>query len=68
MERWRTKGDLMVMKVGDLVNNLNSRVGLLGIIVGWHVSTHGRFPLVHWNDGRTAWIVAHRVEVISARR
>jgi len=56
------------MKVGDLVNNLNSRVGLLGIIVGWHVSTHGRFPLVHWNDGRTAWIVAHRVEVISASR
>ena len=56
------------MKVGDLVNNLNSRVGLLGIIVGWHVSAHGHFPLVHWNDGRTAWIVPHRVEVISASR
>ena len=57
------------MKVGDLVNNLNSECGLLGVIVGWHVcEPHGRFPLIHWNDGRTAWIVAHRVEVISASR
>jgi hypothetical protein len=68
LERWRTKGDLMVMKVGDLVNNLNSECGLLGVIVGWHVSTHGRFPLIHWNDGRTSWIIAHRVEVISESR
>jgi len=57
------------MQVGDLVRNLNSRVGLLGVIVGWHASDHaGRQPLVHWNDGRTAWIVAHRVEVINANR
>jgi hypothetical protein len=57
------------VKVGDLVNNLNSECGLLGVIVGWHVSAnHGRFPLIHWNDGRTAWIVPHRVEVISESR
>jgi len=57
------------VKVGDLVRNLNSRVGLLGVIVGWHASDHaGRQPLVHWNDGRTAWILAHRVEVINASR
>jgi hypothetical protein len=53
------------MQVGDLVKNLNSEYGMLGIIVGWHVSIQGRFPLVHWNDGRTAWIVPHRVEVVS---
>ena len=57
------------MKVGDLVNNINSECGLLGVIVGWHVcEPHGRFPLIHWNDGRTSWIIQHRVEVISASR
>ena len=57
------------MSVGDLVNNLNSECGLLGVIVGWHASEeHGRCPIVHWNDGRTAWIVTHRVEVINASR
>jgi len=57
------------MQVGDLVNNLNSECGLLGVIVGWHASEeHGRCPIVHWNDGRTAWIPTHRVEVINASR
>jgi hypothetical protein len=57
------------MKAGDLVRSLSSSRELLGIIVGWHVSAnHGRFPLIHWNDGRTSWIIAGRVEVISASR
>jgi hypothetical protein len=57
------------MKVGDLVNNLSSSRELLGIIVGWHVSANrSRFPLIHWNDGRTSWIIAHRVEVLSESR
>ena len=25
-------------------------------------------PVVHWNDGRTSWIMAHRVEVINESR
>jgi len=58
------------MKVGDLVRNLSSESELLGIIVGWHVSANHRwrFPLIHWNDGSTSWIIAHRVEVINESR
>ena len=52
------------MKVGDLVRNLNSESGMLGIIVGWH--SGGKIcPIVHWNDGRTSWVMPHLVKVIT---
>ena len=62
------------MQVGDLVRNLNSESGLLGIVVDWtdtkwHDNTQNvNHPVVHWNDGRTSWIMANRVEVINEDR
>ncbi len=57
------------MQVGDLVRNRNSEGGMLGIIVGWQDLSHeGLQPIVHWFDGRTSWIMAHRVEIINASR
>ena len=59
------------MKVGDLVRNLNSESGLMGIIVGWeniNRVSNTIAPMVAWQDGRVSWIVAHRVEVVSESR
>ena len=62
------------MQVGDLVRNLNSESGLLGIVVDWtdtkwpDNTQNVNHPVVHWNDGRTSWIMAHRVEVINEDR
>ena len=56
------------MIVGDLVRNLNSESGMLGIIVGWaniDRSLGTIVPMVHWNDGRTGWVMPHLVTVIS---
>ena len=55
------------MRVGDLVRNLNSEGGLLGVIVGWQYNVGGAgYPVVYWNDGRKSWIQAHRVEILNA--
>ena len=59
------------VKVGDLVRNLNSESGLMGIIVGWeniNRVSNTIAPMVAWQDGRVSWIVAHRVEVVSESR
>ena len=62
------------MKIGDLVRNLNSESGLLGIVVDWidtkwpDNTQNVNHPVVHWNDGRISWIMAHRVEVINEDR
>jgi len=62
------------MQVGDLVRNLNSESGLLGIVVDWtdtkwpDNTQNVNHPVVHWSDGRTSWIMAHRVKVINASR
>ncbi len=48
------------MKIGDLVKNLNSEMGMLGIIVDWHDNN----PVVQWSDGRCNWITLNRTEVI----
>ncbi|OUU74734.1 MAG: hypothetical protein CBC29_06285 [Methylococcaceae bacterium TMED69] len=62
------------MKIGDLVKNLKSDRGLLGLIVDWtdnrwpdnfQVANH---PIVLWLDGCTTWIEAHHVEVICESR
>ncbi len=59
------------MKVGDLVRNLNSESGLLGIVVGWtdtkwpDNSGCKHHPVVLWVDGRQNWIMAHRIKVIA---
>ena len=56
------------MRVGDLVRNLNSECGLLGIVVGWENidrSLGTIVPMVRWNDGRTSWVMPHLVTVIS---
>ena len=53
------------MRVGDLVRNLNSESGLLGIIIDWQRPFGGDLhPIVHWVDGRTNWIPAHRLSVV----
>ena len=62
------------MQVGDLVRNLYSESGLLGVIVSWtdtiwpDNTQRSNHPVVTWSDGRTSWIEAHRVEVINAGR
>ena len=62
------------MKIGDLVRNLNSESGLLGIVVDWtdtkwpDNTQNVNHPVVSWSDGRVSWIMAHRVEVINASR
>ena len=60
-----------MMKVGDLVRNLNSESGMTGVIVGWSddkrpgIGTlRRRDPVVLWADGRCSWIMAHRVSVV----
>ena len=57
------------MQVGDLVRNLNSETGLMGIIVGWeniNRVSNTIAPMVAWQDGRVSWIQAHHVELINA--
>ena len=59
------------MQVGDLVKNLNSEAGLMGIVVGWETInrvSNNIAPMVAWQDGRGSWIMMHRVEVINASR
>jgi len=53
--------------VGDLVRNLNSESGMLGIIVSWYFyeDSPTPCPVVRWNDGRTGWVMPHLVTVIS---
>jgi hypothetical protein len=56
------------MKIGDLVRSLKSESGMLGIIVDWHRTPRcGRWPspIVHWNDGRTSWIMPHLIKVMA---
>ena len=61
------------MTIGDLVRNLHSERGLLGIIVGWHNITPeaqeleraSKHPIVAWTDGRVSWIQTHRVGVVA---
>ena len=55
------------MMIGDLVRSLNSETGMLiGIIVGWNRSVGNRMmPIVHWNDGRTSWVMPHLIKVIA---
>ena len=53
------------MKIGDLVRNLKSEGGMLGIIVGWNRSLANSCPIVHWNDGRTSWVMPHQVKVVA---
>ena len=58
------------MKVGDMVKNLKSERGLLGLIVNWTDNLwpcnnqEANHPVVLWSDGRTTWIESHLVEVI----
>jgi len=54
------------VRVGDLVRNLNSESGLIGIIVGWKETKWAdeRAPVVAWQDGRVSWIMTHRLSVV----
>jgi len=55
------------MQVGDLVRNLNSESGLLGIVLRTH---HARLPTgitVAWDDGRTSAVLRRMVEVVSCK-
>jgi len=56
------------MQVGDLVRNLNSGSGMLGIVLRTH---HARLPggiIVAWNDGRTSTVLRRMVEVMNENR
>lgn len=63
-----------LMKVGDLVKNLNSESKMTGIVVEWHhrideLHEDGGFhPRVLWADGRCSWVMRHRVEVVDESR
>ena len=56
----------LIVKIGDLVKNLNSESKMTGVIVGWHKAMDKALPtpLVLWADGRCNWIVLSYVEVI----
>jgi hypothetical protein len=54
------------MRIGDLVKNVSSERGMLGIIVSWHFYEDRRMcPVVRWSDGRTNWIMPHLVKLVS---
>ena len=53
------------MKVGDLVRNLNSESGLLGVIIDFRgVPQYVSAPVVCWQDGRTGWITRSKIKII----
>ena len=59
------------MKVGDLVQNLNSESRMPGVIVDIEsrstvARTGGMFeaPVVLWADGRCGWIMPNMVRVV----
>jgi len=55
------------MKVGDLVRNLSSESGLLGVIVDFErydLTGVGYVPVVCWQDGRTAWVQRDKIKII----
>ena len=56
------------MKVGDLVRNLSSESGLLGVIVerdpGWDELNDDEVFIVCWQDGRTGPVVARKMKII----
>ena len=57
----------MKMKLGDLVENLNSEGGLLGVVVGWQrwgKAPFSKAPVVSWADGRVSWVMPHLVNVV----
>ena len=62
------------MKTGDLVKNLKSDRGLLGLIVDWtdnrwpDNNQDANHPIVLWLDGCTTWIEAKHVGVVNASR
>jgi hypothetical protein len=65
------------MKVGDLVQNLNSESRMPGVIVDIESrvlleggSCGGTFeaPVVLWSDGRCGWIMPNMVRVVNGRR
>lgn len=49
------------MKIGDLVENLNSESKMTGIVVAWHKHHGIAHPVVQWADGRCNWIMQHLV-------
>ncbi len=61
-----------MVKVGDLVKNLNSESKMIGIVVEWHGDYEdedgGFHPRVLWADGRCSWVMRHRVEVVDESR
>ena len=55
------------MKVGELVRNLNSESGLLGVIIDFErydLIGAGYVPVVCWQDGRTGWITRSKIKII----
>jgi len=58
------------MKVGDLVRNLNSEMGMTGVVVNFEVRKAGgggysvRMPVVLWTDKRCSPIMPDMVERI----
>ena len=58
------------MKVGDLVRNLNSEMGMTGVVVNFEVRKAGgggysvRMPIVLWADKRCSPIMPDMVERI----
>jgi hypothetical protein len=57
------------VKVGDLVRNLNSEGGLLGVLIRWRTfdkkTNPYRCPEVFWFDGRLGTIQTSMIEVVS---
>ena len=49
------------MKVGDLVKNLSSESGMLGIVVSFDRILK---PVVRWMDGRLSWCHRSRMQVV----
>ncbi len=62
------------MKAGDMVKNIKSERGLLGLIVDWsdnlwpNNNQGTKHPVILWSDGHKTWIEARHVEVINESR
>ncbi len=59
-----------MIKIGDLVKNLNSESKMMGVVVGFELRKAGgggysvRMPVVLWSDKRCSPIIPDRAEVV----
>ena len=57
------------MQVGDMIKDIRTEDGLIGVVLDWVQSVvFDRKPLVYWQDGSTSAILPDMIEVLSESR